>query len=1023
MPPISLCSTGKGIPISENADGGCSVAAHKSLEGKYVWDKNILTSEQYEKQFCGKTCVGQELRTPSDSCQHVECFDCMCDRPTCEIYGICCPENEYVNSSSSLNGKRATSDVTMTNTESKNLGDFTDGKREGPLELPMLKCETSEDGKETYLYIQSCPNHFKDLQTRDLCEQERDPEKDVTLDQFARVTDVKTRVTYYNKYCAICNGVAEKQIVQWNVTIDCEHFLYVYGATTFDQLLSYSLRPDSACAVQQDHLVEYLTPCTPKWFREKSVSSCNETGLWQIQDDDVENACQQMNGRSHSVYLKQQRGSHRLFKNIFCAICNMANYPDCGTHSQVFGPVGPFLAMSHVPISGPLLIGLGQGPLIIPSPPLPTNKRQLPFKLILGFHRKKTKPVYESTFTFSSCKNWQWASPDGLCLELHCSPGKVPSNGTCITALTQIRGLGYRFNMWFEPDSIAINRTEDITENRYFSEQYLAAARSYFHDQITSQLNASYDNYEITLKVISSSLEGKNEDTQRLALKPLVALWLQVMVTANRSIPRDEFEMQLISFIRSLARDTHLQLALNPRSNLGETDPSSLCSRTDLKCNSTVISHCDTKPICAARAGFLKAEESVACQFVQFNRSQYAIEKSQHTTSLIPSTKLSIRLGATTLVFKEERELTSVFLNEENILQVCRDLLDMKLKKLEEERQRQFYAKHRTDSTLSTVEKAQYCLTLVCLSASMICLSLTLLTYFSFKVLRNQAGLNNIFLCGSLLMAQTFLLTSSHVTGPDPLCTMLGMLTHFLWLWMFVWSFICCFHMFRVFTVNTVGINATRWCCSQSSRLLYTVLLSLACPVCIVSLVIFISLAKSGGTRSGYGRDFCYLDSNLLAGLTTVLPVALVTVSNIVFFTITVVKIHRTRKLQSHEFCKKGDKTNFFVYVKLSSITGCFWLLNILAEGLDNDVLRFIAIVTNGLQGVFIFVSYICNKRVYHLYAKRLGIKDTTSTTTCSNSKRQGTGQQQVNHHSSSNSSCSSTDRTVTSDSNTESTI
>ncbi|GFR94420.1 G-protein coupled receptor Mth [Elysia marginata] len=201
---------------------------------------------------------------------------------------------------------------------------------------------------------------------------------------------------------------------------------------------------------------------------------------------------------------------------------------------------------------------------------------------------------------------------------------------------------------------------------------------------------------------------------------------------------------------------------------------------------------------------------------------------------------------------------------------------------------------------------------------------------------------------------------------------MLGMLTHFLWLWMFVWSFICCFHMFRVFTANTVGINATRWCCSQSSSLLYTVLLSLACPVCIVSLVITISLATSGGKRTGYGKDFCYLDSTFLVGVATVFPLALVILTNVIFFIITAGKIHKIGKLQSPEFAQKNDRTNLYIYIKLSTITGAFWVIQILAEALNNDVLRFIAIFSNGLQGVFIFLSYMCNKRILNIYCESI---------------------------------------------------
>ncbi|KAK7004111.1 adhesion G protein-coupled receptor E2 [Biomphalaria glabrata] len=68
---------------------------------------------------------------------------------------------------------------------------------------------------------------------------------------------------------------------------------------------------------------------------------------------------------------------------------------------------------------------------------------------------------------------------------------------------------------------------------------------------------------------------------------------------------------------------------------------------------------------------------------------------------------------------------------------------------------------------------------------------------------------------------------------------------------------------------------------------------------------------------------------------------------------------------------KKAQYKNLILYVKLSSVTGVFWIVTIVAEAVDSDVLRLISTVLNGLQGVLIFVSYMCNKRIYGLYFKR----------------------------------------------------
>ncbi|KAH9514454.1 hypothetical protein Btru_025295 [Bulinus truncatus] len=92
-----------------------------------------------------------------------------------------------------------------------------------------------------------------------------------------------------------------------------------------------------------------------------------------------------------------------------------------------------------------------------------------------------------------------------------------------------------------------------------------------------------------------------------------------------------------------------------------------------------------------------------------------------------------------------------------------------------------------------------------------------------------------------------------------------------------------------------------------------------------------------------------------------------ITVCNTVFFLLTVVHIYRIRKLLDIGRVTKDDQTLFFVYVRLSSLTGIFWILAILSEAIDNQILRSVYIVLNGLLGAFPFVSFVCNKRVWRL--------------------------------------------------------
>ncbi|CAL1534219.1 unnamed protein product [Lymnaea stagnalis] len=182
---------------------------------------------------------------------------------------------------------------------------------------------------------------------------------------------------------------------------------------------------------------------------------------------------------------------------------------------------------------------------------------------------------------------------------------------------------------------------------------------------------------------------------------------------------------------------------------------------------------------------------------------------------------------------------------------------------------------------------------------------------------------------------------------------------------MFSWSFICSFNMFRVFTSRTRSSAMTRL--EVGRNLIKRCVVSFLMPVLVVLAVVVTTLLLTEGEKIGYGEKLCYLDKPLIVGLAVLGPMTLVVGSNVVFFTLTVLNIESIRHLQHH--VTSSDTRNLLVYVKLSSLTGAFWTMAVVAEVTDMDFLRFVSICLNGLQGVFIFLSFICNKKIITLYA------------------------------------------------------
>ncbi|KAH9496884.1 hypothetical protein Btru_010079 [Bulinus truncatus] len=263
-----------------------------------------------------------------------------------------------------------------------------------------------------------------------------------------------------------------------------------------------------------------------------------------------------------------------------------------------------------------------------------------------------------------------------------------------------------------------------------------------------------------------------------------------------------------------------------------------------------------------------------------------------------------------------------------------------------------------------------YYFQVVCLSVSVACLIVTLVTYFLFTSLRSLPGLNNISLCVSMSTAQTSLLVTveygveGHLTSG--ICLFNAILLHFSWLASFAWMSACCIHMYLVFTSfnlhNNVGTSDRRrhfWYC----------LYGYGIPALIVILTFVINVTVTSGASVGYDDDICFLDTHtsvLTVVMSLLVPLCVMVISNGVLFTLTLREMVSAAQVQKSAIVK--ERRGLVTYVKLSSLTGIFCIISAAAVWLDNDILQLITCPFMALQGVFIFFSFIVNKRVGKMY-------------------------------------------------------
>ncbi|KAI8794477.1 adhesion G-protein coupled receptor D1, partial [Biomphalaria glabrata] len=347
---------------------------------------------------------------------------------------------------------------------------------------------------------------------------------------------------------------------------------------------------------------------------------------------------------------------------------------------------------------------------------------------------------------------------------------------------------------------------------------------------------------------------------------------------------------------------------------------------------------------------FIKLSSLTLCKYVSFNETDYQITVNDTVTP--PDVSISIDFNVTKIIIKNNKDLIMAEVTDEGRLNVCVDLLDRFVKESKEK------SKRREKWCVEIACLVEYILTLTCFSLSAVCLLLTILTYLMLPELRTMAGLNNFFLSCSLLLAQLSSLASISIFQQGIHCKVLGVVTHFLWLWNFSWSFICSYHMLRVFTDQTRS-RALRTTIGLMWKYMCG---SFTMPVFVVMTCIGYNYFIIEQRNIGYGKTRCYLDSSLSVGVTVAAPVLIITAVNVTFFLKVVYTIYKVRTLQSMEAA--GSDFDFKIYMKLSTVTGIFWIVAFLAESMASDILKLMSVVLNGLQGVAIFYSFVCNKRV-----------------------------------------------------------
>ena len=258
----------------------------------------------------------------------------------------------------------------------------------------------------------------------------------------------------------------------------------------------------------------------------------------------------------------------------------------------------------------------------------------------------------------------------------------------------------------------------------------------------------------------------------------------------------------------------------------------------------------------------------------------------------------------------------------------------------------------------SDVDIALGIVTFVCTLGSLLCLILTFFVYCLCPQMRTVPGCINMFLMTSLFIAQCTFQFGYLFYSVHAYCVVVGLLTHLSWLVMFCWMNVSSFHMMRVFSgIDVANQNSTK---NNRKVLIGYSLYAFGVPALVVLSTVMTLGLQSDWLSLGYGEtSICFINHEIIFYVTFMAPVVLICVGNLVFFSFTAFKIRQTPTTAR----SSGNKRHFDIYVRLFFLTGITWLLVVLETLLPVTALSFLTTILNGCQGVYIFISYVLNRR------------------------------------------------------------
>lgn len=247
-----------------------------------------------------------------------------------------------------------------------------------------------------------------------------------------------------------------------------------------------------------------------------------------------------------------------------------------------------------------------------------------------------------------------------------------------------------------------------------------------------------------------------------------------------------------------------------------------------------------------------------------------------------------------------------------------------------------------TDVTTLNMERLNFftvgtILTYITLGISCLSLMITLIVYTKLGLFLSQPGIISKHMMGNMLVAQLLFIGGAGASDVTVICTVIGIVSHFLWLCSFTWISAFLFSILEMMSLLRTYPGALTT--DRSFSNVYYCFGYLL-PFIIVLLCSLLDIFTE--IDIGYNHGKVCFPTGFPANLFSfTLPVLLSLCVNIVVLVLTSISI--TRYNNTTQLLHSVRKMRSFIptYIRLNILCACPWILGIIADMVESDILRY----------------------------------------------------------------------------------